>query len=566
MTPLPIRRLQIEAVLRERYFPLIPQLQVNWSAGQHDKNRLSRSLAAFAIAQSADVSPAQAANAVIDGENDNGIDAIHFDRSTSRLWLVQAKAGGAPDLGECKKLIGGVEDLLDGRFDKFNAAFVRLRSDVEEALATDGLCVIAGLVHPGEALGPHGVDDLNQLKAKLNQYVNRFDWQDLSLPVVHGWLTAEHAVLPVSVRLTLEHWSGVQTPRRAFYGVARAADLAALYGTHGKALLEKNIRHYLGGQAVNASIASTVVDRPAEFFYLNNGITAVCTSARPLPGARSDLATFAIDAFSIVNGAQTVGSIAVAAHGRIPDDARVFITVIEVPTQADPIGPEITRARNTQTAVRGVHFAALDRQQERLRQELAVSGVRYEYRSSEDASGAGNEVITLPRAASALACLHGDTRLVVAAKQAVGTLYDGGGQLYAQLFRQQLSGVTLARSVRLYDYAMEVLFGSELAEPNYSRRKMFYRHGRFFVLHILARRNRALIERAELELTNAEKLDVSRAITELAEIIFEVAEARFRDGRGYLSIFRSLTDCIPFADEVMRRLAQPTTPPEKAQQ
>ena len=96
-----------------------------------------------------------------------------------------------------------------------------------------------------------------------------------------------------------------------------------------------------------------------------------------------------------------------------------------------------------------------------------------------------------------MACLHGDTRFIVTAKQAVGTLYDGGGHLYPQLFRQQLSGVTLARSVRLYDYAMQLLFDSEMAEANYSRRKMFYRHGRFFVLHIFARRNRAVIDRAD---------------------------------------------------------------------
>ena len=360
MTSLASRRLQIEAVLRERYFPLIPQLQANWSPEQHNKNRLSRSLAAFAVARNADVSSAQAANALIDGENDNGIDAIHFDRSTNLLWLIQSKAGGAPDLGDCKKLIGGVEDLLNGRFDKFNAAFVRIQGDVEDALAVDGVRVVACVVHQGEPLGPHSIADLNQLKAGLNQFVDRFDWRDFDLATVHGWLTAEHEVRPVNVRLTLERWSGVQEPRRAFYGVVRAADLATLYRAHGKALLEKNIRHYLGGQSVNASIASTVVDRPVEFFYLNNGITAVCSSVRPLPGGGNDRATFAIDGFSIVNGAQTVGSIAVAADRGIPDAARAFITVIEVPTHTDPIGPEITRARNTQTAVRGVHFAALD--------------------------------------------------------------------------------------------------------------------------------------------------------------------------------------------------------------
>ena len=501
MTTLAVRRLQVEAVLRERYFPLVPPLQINWSEEQHDKNRLSRSLAAFVIAHNADLAPAQAANAIVDGEGDNGIDAIHFDRPANRLWLVQSKAGDAPSLGDCRKLIGGVEDLIAGRFGKFNAAFARLQPEVEEALAVDGLQVVALVVHQGEALGPHAVTEMEQLKEELNRFVIRFDWCDLSSVTIHGRLTAEHRVSPVNVRLTLERWSGVKEPRQVFYGVARAAELATLYRAHGKALLEKNIRHYLGGQSVNASIIATAIERPLEFFYLNNGITVVCSAVRPLPGAGDDRATFAIEGFSIVNGAQTVGSIAAAADRGIPDSARVLVTIIEVPTQADPIGPEITRARNTQTAVRGVHFAALDPQQERLRQELAVSAVRYEYRSSEEAIGADNEVITLPRAASALACLHGDTRFVVAAKQAVGTLYDGGGHLYPQLFRQQLSGVTLARSVRLYDYVMQLLFDSEMAEANYSRRKMFYRHGRFFVLHIFARRNRAVIDRAEVELS-----------------------------------------------------------------
>jgi len=45
------RKTQIIAVLKQDYFPMIPQLQQNWTPEQHEKNRLSRSLAAFAIAQ-----------------------------------------------------------------------------------------------------------------------------------------------------------------------------------------------------------------------------------------------------------------------------------------------------------------------------------------------------------------------------------------------------------------------------------------------------------------------------------------------------------------------------------
>jgi hypothetical protein len=259
-----------------------------------------------------------------------------------------------------------------------------------------------------------------------------------------------------------------------------------------------------------------------------------------------------------VNGAQTVGSIAaVAAQREVPADAKVLITLIEVGAAPSTIGSEITRARNTQNAVRGIHFAALDPQQERLRQELAVSGIPYLYRPSEDADTEDPASITLARAAVALACLSGDTQIVVAAKRESGVLYDGSGDVYGRLFRAGLSGIQLARVVQIYDHAMNVLFSSELAETANSRRKMFYRHGRMFVLHIFSRRYREIIQRANAELTSAEKSDVSRRVTELAELIYAAAESMFRDGRGYLSIFRNLTDCVPLALDVMRRLAQP---------
>src|SRR6266542_5638492 len=93
---------QIEATLKQRYFPVIAQLQPNWTPAQHERNRLSRSLAAFAVEKLADIAPAQAANAIVDGGNDNGVDAVFFDRLKNRLWLIQSKAGGALTQGTTK--------------------------------------------------------------------------------------------------------------------------------------------------------------------------------------------------------------------------------------------------------------------------------------------------------------------------------------------------------------------------------------------------------------------------------------------------------------------------------
>jgi hypothetical protein len=334
--------------------------------------------------------------------------------------------------------------------------------------------------------------------------------------------------------------------------------LADLYQQHGKALFERNIRHYLGRQTVNTAITTTVWERPEELFYLNNGITAICTAITPLPGFTQEQGDFRLEGFSVVNGAQTVGSIATArnTHGPVAATAKVLVTLIHVGDGAVNPGSEITRARNTQNAIRGLHFAALDPQQERLRQELAISGVTYLYRPSAEAIQGGANRITLEQAAIALAALSGNTRTIVAAKKESGQLYDREGGYYPTLFGAGLSGIRLCRTVRIYSYLDGVLGSSETAANAYFQR-MFYRHGRLFIMHIFARRHRALIERAEPELTHEDRLELSRLVTDLAELIYPLAEAlRIQNDKGYLAIFRNQTDAEPLAQNVMQHLAQ----------
>ena len=469
------------------------------------------------------------------------------------------KSRRRPDSGDNKKFCDGVRDIAAGNFSNFNTAFARLQPDVEDALETANLVIVGCHVHLGEALGPHAINDLNELSVVLNQFVHRFEWKDLNASEVHNWLTAEHAVAPLAVSLTLENWYAVDHPRRAFYGLVTAAQLAALYQQHGKKLFEKNIRHYLGALPVNEAIAATVRERPAELFYLNNGLTAVCAGVTPLPGHTNHQATFHLQGFSVVNGAQTVGSIfaAQSAGSAVSPDAKLLITLIEVGASPATLGLDITRARNTQNALRGLHFAALDANQERLRRELAISGVQYHYRPSAEAVAGGPNVITFEDAALALACFSGDTKTIVTAKKEIGQIHDRNGDFYPTLFRDDLTGMALCRAVRVFDYLDGILNDSEWAEPSsHYFRRMFYRHGRFFILHIFARRHRSLLTASQIELTQADQIELSRHVTDLAELIYTAAEARFQRTKGYLAIFRNVTDAVPLAQDVMQRLAQ----------
>jgi hypothetical protein len=549
------KKAQVIEALKRDYFPMIPMLlsnrRKNWSADDHEKNRLSRSLAAFAIANLADITPAQGANSIINGENDNGIDAIYFDRSQKFLCLVQAKAGKAPNMGDNKKFCDGIRDLIERRFDKFNQGFARLQPDVEAALDTNGLKIVGCNVYLEGDLGSHVVNDLNQLTEELNRFAPRFEWRDLNIEQTHSWLTAKQAIAPVDVELTLENWHCLEHPRKAFYGLVKASDLAILYQQHDKRLFEKNIRYYLGTEDVNSAIAETVRNQPSELFYLNNGLTITCSKVALPSGHKQQSTKFTLQGFSVVNGAQTVGAIAsvYGANSAIAADAKLLVTIIEVGTATDGIGVKITGARNTQNAVRDVYFAALDPNQERLRQECMVSGVVYHYRPSADR---GQDDITIEQATIALACFSGDTNIVVAAKREVSQLYKRE-HYYSTLFSDRLSGITLCRYVRIFTYLDGIFAASERSSSG--RQKMFYRHGRFFILDILSRRNKELLNKSEINLSDADKSELSRIGLELAEFIYDLAKSLFAsDNKNYLAIFKNLTDVNPLMSSVMTSL------------
>lgn len=548
---------QIETYLETTYFPLINQLPVQrWSEDQHHKNRISRSLAAFAIENLAEMSPAQAASHVIDCGDDNGIDSIAFYQAGNKLFIIQAKYNSAPNLADCNRFCDGIRRIAEGDFAPFGQSLTFVLPEIESALDIDGLKIFGGVVYRSGDLGEHAINSMANLQAELNQHSDRFEWMDLNINALYQWLAVRNSVRSVTTRITLEKWAGVDTPRRAFYGLVSAKELAEIYRTHGKALFEKNIRFYLGDESVNKAIYSTAKDNPSDLFYLNNGLTAVCSSIRISARHTRESARFVIEGFSIVNGAQTVGSISsINTPEGISPEAKLLTTIIEVGAQPDNIGPKITRTRNTQNEVRGLHFAALHSKQESLRQEIAVSNIVYEYRPSAESRQRSATVITIDQAITALSALSGDINLAVMLKKDRTPIYDVNGVSYQRIFHENLTGVKLCRAVRLFNYIHSILQGSESSESAYSSRKMFFRHSVYFICSIYARRNQSFINKPVIDLDNAERTSVSRDIIELSEVIYDVSGSYFRQ-KGYLSIFRNLTDSEPLARDVMTELTR----------
>lgn len=213
-------------------------------------------------------------------------------------------------------------------------------------------------------------------------------------------------------------------------------------GTFGRRVVSGNIRHALGVTDVNTEIRQTAQSHPEKFWYFNNGITLVAEEAWKAPaGAASRSAgVFAFKGASIVNGAQTVSSLANVDDDTALGHVRVPIRVVLLKTAPLGFGDDVTRTNNLQNRVESRDFVAQDAEQKRLRQEMAIEGVDYQVVRSEDAVSSPN-ACELLEVTTALACASGDSYLAVQIKTGIGRFFaDLKKPPYKTLFNPSVSG------------------------------------------------------------------------------------------------------------------------------
>jgi hypothetical protein len=118
-------------------------------------------------------------------------------------------------------------------------------------------------------------------------------------------------------------------------------------------LVSGNIRHAHGVTDVNTEIKQTALSVPERFWYFNNGITLVADEAWKAPaGAASRSAeVFAFKWASIVNGAQTVSSLANVGDDGALGHVRILVRVVLLKTAPDGFGDDVTRTNNLQNRV-----------------------------------------------------------------------------------------------------------------------------------------------------------------------------------------------------------------------
>ncbi len=454
-----LKNARIKSYIEQNFSSLIDVSQI--SGHENNKALLTRGLSALAVILFTGCSKEDAAMSVVDAGGDGGIDAIYHDNYTNTIYFVQSKfsedGNKTIDEGSAHKMIHGIDKLLVPDFEGFNEK-VKEKEEIISKIVKDASVKIVICI---------AFNSVNQLSTSVNEifdkYIERInDGEDIiSLQVAN--LNKLYTVTsrnsgPINEDIAIKNWIHISYNdeghhEKAYLGLIAASDLASLFEKYLDSLFIPNIRSFKGDTEVNNQIINSINNSPETFCYLNNGITLIANEIKkkPIGGSSRELGIFECKGLAIVNGAQTVGAChkVFIQNENNTKKAYVVAKFIETGKQDSELARAITKAANTQNKIERKDFVSLDPYQKELQEELDILGIRYVYKTGENAQG--DNCYDLTYVTQALIADTDDLQLITVAKREIGHVWDDVEKApYKILFNPSKNGYYVKNLLLLY--------------------------------------------------------------------------------------------------------------------
>lgn len=543
---------QIRRHLNERYKPFL-----DLGGADHQHHVLSRALAGLVVAVRTGLPEKTAAGSVTDDALDAGVDAVAYAADRSTLVIAQTKwtdTSAGITQGDILKFVHGVEQLVSNRWDQIGGPLLARRSEIEDILFQPGTRIeLVVATSSAASLGMPQEAALADFCNRMNDATDIASYVYLNQPRIYASV-ASSGYAQIDLNVNLRNWGAYQEAGcAAYYGTATVQEVVDWYKTHGDLLFSRNIRGALVGTDVNDAIIATAAQDPDRFWFFNNGITIIAETFEQAPYVNQKSGTFTFRQASVVNGAQTVSSLArAAAHDpKLLESADVFVRFVTIEDPGGEFARLVTRRTNTQNRIGGREFVALDPEQERLRMEFAVSGLRYAYRSGESVADP-SKGCDLSDATVALACRSSIADTVLAKREISRLWEDTSKPPYRALFNPSVTGSDVWTAVEVMRWVDAALVALRAAYDG--RDRLILVHGNRVILW-------AVMEHAGLRsLTSEEAFQpplgeghVTQLAREAARQLVSLVNADYPDSYPQ-PLFKNLAKCRALGEALLKGL------------
>lgn len=325
-----------------------------------------------------DLDSYSALDCIVDGSNDQGIDAIYIEERDNKniVHIIQTKFSMKREKvldkrfpgNELVKFLKKFDDyVVNNHYHEFANEF--LKSKLDEVFSLENKTF--NIILLTTALPP-AAHELTQFFETLDKYNRRKKYVDVQFAGLSELadLLPNVAEPKVDIKLKFEG-NIVETKsgrvQNIVIGRVQGREIANLVKTKGEELFAKNVRGFLNtrSNAINQEILETATnpEKSPYFFVLNNGITIVCDETDYMSGVPSP--EVIASGAQIVNGGQTSNTLYEALKAdKLQPSVEVLVRIIE--TKKKDVLDNITKATNSQTSVSNRDLRSNDPIQKRI--------------------------------------------------------------------------------------------------------------------------------------------------------------------------------------------------------
>ena len=291
-----------------------------------------------------------AADAIVDGANDLGIDAyLPVDFSDNTIRLFQSKYGTSHSLEAIAKFKEDSKRLLGKDIAKMRPELAQLVTKIKEKNLKIKCCYVTDqrVDYNDEIIE---ILDIEKIIQKL--------WDRIKKPAA-----GKKSSIKLEKMLRYDN---------TILGVLKLRELTEFVSKNKDYVFESNIRQWMQFKTtVNKGLRETLQNNPDKFFFYNNGITIVVNDFEEL--GENIIKLYAPQ---IVNGAQTSNSIVDHAKRTKNMNGSMTVTIIKADDEQEQ--NNITKYRNSQNSVRGKDLVSLMDFHKSIKSQLKNCGYFYE--------------------------------------------------------------------------------------------------------------------------------------------------------------------------------------------
>jgi len=325
-------------------------------------------------------------DAICDGGQDKGIDAIYVDELNEEIIIFQSKTveSATKTIGDTslKEFAGTLSQLSTieniALIEKGNAnetlkklvVELKLKEKVENGFIVKGIFITNALA------------DQNATEyLTANENIKLFDKK--KIVEVHIDFEKQGGVNDEFVfdcsHVTPLNFSTLDNIAEVWVFTALASDLVKMSGIEDASLFQQNVRLALGSTKVNKAIKKSILDpnEHIKFPLYHNGITIICGSAK------YEKDTITVNSYVVVNGAQSISTL-YNQRKNITDNLKILTKIIRLNTSDVGLVKKITTNSNNQNAIKPRDLQSNQNIQQRLKKEFeSIDGYEFAVKRGE---------------------------------------------------------------------------------------------------------------------------------------------------------------------------------------